>query len=391
MKNKHNMLRIPDILFAFTMFLVTSCSTSTQTKDVPRFSSMSAEEILGEMTTEEKVAQLFIIRPDALDLSISAEEANSVYDNGHAELSLEMKETMAKYPVGGYIIFSKNIEGKDQLKKLTSDLASLSEIPPIIAVDEEGGRVARLAKVEGLEIKNTEPMGSIGLTGDGEQAYDAGAYIGSYLKEYGFTLDFAPIADVNTNSQNIVIGDRSFGSDPLLVSEMDNAFLNGLHSQGIKGCLKHFPGHGDTKGDTHTDYVSVEKTWEELKTCELLPFIQNFPDADMIMLSHITMTNATSDDLPASLSKELISQKLKGELGYKGIVITDALNMGAIEKHYGAEEAAVMAFEAGNDILLMPSDFVSSYNGILKAVESGRISEEMINETVLRILRFKGL
>ncbi|MBQ9207084.1 MAG: hypothetical protein IJ158_10275 [Treponema sp.] len=374
--------RCSAIALLFVAFLLSSCVS-------PPSDTRSAEEIFSAMSIEEKVAQLFVICPEQLDKAFTPEDAQLPYDARRVRLSVEMKKTLKDYPVGGFIFFGKNIENKAQLKKLTSDLSKACAISPILAVDEEGGRVARLAKTELLGIENLEPMEAIGEAGDVGEAWNAGAYIGGYLREYGFTMDFAPVADVNTNPQNIVIGSRSFGSEPVLVSQMDAAFLAGLHSQGIKGCLKHFPGHGDTKGDTHDDYVAVTKTWEEILDCELVPFRENFVRADSVMVAHVTFTDVDSS-YPASLSKSLITEKLRGELGYDGIVLTDALNMGAIEKNYGSAEAALLAFEAGNDILLMPYHFFDAYDGVLKAVNSGRISEERLNESVMRILHLKG-
>ncbi len=363
---------------------ITACSSMKQVEDNRR-----AEEVLASMTTKEKIAQLFVLRIEQLDLTITPEQAHAAYDNGRKSFSRQMKSTFSAYPVGGFCIFGKNIKSKSQLKKLNHSINSLSPVRPIIAIDEEGGRVARLAKTESLEINNVGPMEDVGKTGEVEKAFEAGAYIGSYLHEYGFTIDFAPVADVNTNPDNIVIGNRSFGSDPHLVAKMDSAFLSGLHSSGMKGCLKHFPGHGDTAQDTHADYVGVTKNWQEIVDCELIPFKENFHSADCVMVAHVSFTNVDKD-YPASLSKKLISEKLRGELGYKGIILTDALDMGAIEKNYGSAEAAVLAFEAGNDILLMPKDFIQAYKGMLEAVNSGRISMERLDESVLRILSLKG-
>lgn len=384
MKKKHACFA-RTLLFALLAIFVLSACVSTKTDDDER----TAEEILSAMTTEEKVAQLFVISPAQLDLTITDENETFSVEKTYTALTAEMKETLRAYPVGGFILFAQNIENKKQLKKLNADLAKMCEIAPILSVDEEGGRVARLAKTASLGIYNIEEMGAIGASGDTKKAQKAGAYIGGYLREYGFTMDFAPVADVNTNPENIVIGTRSFGSDPILVAQMDGAFLTGLHSAGIKGCLKHFPGHGDTKGDTHADYVSVTKTWEEIADCELIPFTQNFFAADSVMVAHVTFTNV-DDEYPASLSKKLITEKLRGELGYTGIILTDALNMGAIEKNYGSALAAILAFEAGNDILLMPKNFVAAYDAVLEAVRTGRISAERLDESVLRILTLKG-
>ena len=164
---------------------------------------------------------------------------------------------------------------------------------------------------------------------------------------------------------------------------------DGLHSAGISCCLKHFPGHGDTFSDTHDGTVTVDKSWEELSRQELVPFVENMGKADMIMTAHITLENVSSDGLPASLSKEIITDRLRGELGYDGLIITDALAMSAVTEPYGSGTAAVMAFEAGNDILLMPESIKQAYGAVLEAVRNSEISMERLDESVLRILRYK--
>ena len=370
------------LLLSCFLFFAASCAS------VPKVTG-TAEEILFAMTTEEKVAQLFVLCLDQLDFK-PGDDADSVQKKQPVKLNSRMKSVLRKYPVGGFCIFANNIKSKGQLKKLNRDLRNNSSILPILAVDEEGGCVVRLAKTEALAIQNVGTMESIGETGDVGKAREAGEYIGSYLSAYGFTVDFAPVVDINTNPENIVIGNRSFGSNPQMVSDMAAAFLDGLHAKGIKGSLKHFPGHGDTKGDTHEDYVAVDKDWEELLACELIPFKANMAQADTIMIAHVSMTKVTSDGFPASLSEELITGKLRGELGYQGVILTDALAMGAIEKNYGSARAAVLAFEAGNDILLMPKDFPLAYEAMLSAVNEGKITMERLDESVLRILKLKG-
>jgi beta-N-acetylhexosaminidase len=232
-------------------------------------------------------------------------------------------------------------------------------------------------------------MGKIGQSKSLEAARSAGFTIGSYLKEYGFNLDFAPDADVYSNPANKVIGTRSFGSDPDLVSLMVRWCIDGFHDAGMGTTIKHFPGHGDTKGDTHSGYVAVTKTWEELEKTELVPFADNLKTADAIMVAHITLKNALTDGLPASLSRELIQGKLRDEMGYQGLVITDALEMGAIKKNFQGNDAVLKAIEAGNDIILMPADYKSAVDAVVSAVSDGKISEERIDESVLRILRYK--
>ena len=170
---------------------------------------------------------------------------------------------------------------------------------------------------------------------------------------------------------------------------MVSAYLDGLHSKKVLGTIKHFPGHGDTVNDTHSGYVAVNKTWPELLKLELIPFIENFAKTDLIMTAHITMKNVTSDDLPATLSKAIMTDKLRGELGYDGVVITDSMEMGAILKNYPNGEAVIMAIEAGVDIILLPYDYCEAFDAVVKAVQDGRISESRINESVRRILRLK--
>ena len=369
------------------IFLVTVSLTACASTSQGNFSKESSIEltdaahILSQMSTEEKVAQLFVVSPERL--------VHGVSKGAYTQVDNKLVEAAARYPVAGFILFGRNIQSAEQVRAFNKSLSKLTPIPPILAIDEEGGWVARLALNRNLFLPRFANMETVGKTGNTENARGAGQIIGSYLATFGFTLDFAPVVDVNTNPENIVIGDRAFGDNPKLVSDMAAAFLSGLHSTGVKGCIKHFPGHGDTKGDTHKDYVAVTKTWDELKSCEIIPFRQNLGNTDCVMVAHVTCP-AIDSLYPASLSKTLITDKLRGELGYKGLILTDALHMGAIVKSYGAGEACVLAFEAGNDILLMPKDFHAGYDAILKAVQSGRISEERLNESVLRILQFKG-
>lgn len=347
------------------------------------------ERILDGMTLEEKIGQLFIVFPESLCPSSGGNYANKSGEKSSTEFTREMSDAMDKYRVGGIVLFSKNIVSQTQLPKFISDMQSASEIPMFISVDEEGGRVARIAGSNLFGAKKYKNMASVGASGNTEAARDVGRTIGGYLKPLGFNLDFAPDADVNTNPKNIVIGDRSFGSDPKLVADMVCAQLDGMHEAGVMGCIKHFPGHGDTTADTHSGYVKIEKTWDELKTCELIPFISALDTTDMVMAAHITAVNITKDGLPSSISEEMISGKLRGELGYDGVIITDAMNMGAIAKNYSSADAAVKAIKAGVDIILMPKDLGEAADGLKEAVESGEISEERIDESVSRILRLK--
>lgn len=360
---------------AFAMTLRENGQTSSQQDTI----------YIANMTLREKVGQLFVIRPDQLDTSLTLEQIHNdrISATGVTAMNDTMLATLKDYPAGGFALFRKNIDTPKQLQAFTKALKASCEITPIIAVDEEGGRIARIANAKGFSVKKY-PSAQ-----DMSAPREAASTIGAYLKDYGFNMDFAPVADINTNPQNIVIGDRAFGDNPEYVSRMVSEYLDGLHSQGIAGSIKHFPGHGDTTDDTHSGFVAVYKTWDELLCAEIIPFRDNLKKADTVMIAHITMKNVTSDNLPASLSRELVTGKLRNELGYDGVIIVDALMMGAIKDNYTSGEAAVMALEAGCDVLLMPYDYREAFDGVIDAVKSGRLTEERIDESVQRIMTLK--
>lgn len=388
--------KVASILMSLSIILTSSCAQRVTVVDENASTEKfifnddetvvrTTKDVLGKMSLMEKVGQLFIVRPEALAENSNAETAPATDRVDDAVIS-----RIEEYPVGGIALFSRNITSAEQLPMFISDLQSSSKYPLFIAVDEEGGRVARIANSDFFNVASYKSMEDIGKSGDASKAEEVGRQIGSYLKELGFNLDFAPVADTNTNPQNIVIGDRSYGSDPALVARMVSAQLDGMHDSGIMGTLKHFPGHGDTKDDTHSGYVSIEKTWDELKECELVPFITALPKADMVMVSHITAVNVTSDKLPTSMSETMITGKLRNELGYDGVIITDAMAMGAVADNYTSAEAAVTAVKAGVDIVLMPQNLDEAFNGVMNAVTDGEISMERLDESVLRILKMKA-
>ena len=338
-----------------------------------------AEQVFEQMSLNEKIGQLFIVNPEQID---GYDETVTVYDD-------TMKDIIKKYPVGGIIQMTSNVEDPEQITKLNKKLQKISKYGLFIAVDEEGGSVARIALDYDFDVTRYSSMYDIGSTGDTEQAKEVGVTIGKYLKSYGFNVDFAPDADVYTNPENTVIGSRAFSSDPQTASDMVSACIDGFHKSNTICAIKHFPGHGDTAEDTHEGGAVVEKNWEELKDCELIPFINSLDKTDMVMVSHISLPNVTEDGLPASLSRQLVTDMLKGELGYQGIVITDSLSMGAISDSYDPAQAAVKAFEAGADILLMPGNLGEAFDGIKEALSTGLISEDRLNESVMKILTLK--
>ena len=342
-----------------------------------------ARQLLADMSLEDKVAQLFVITPEALtgieDVTAAGESKSQAYD---------------ACPVGGLVYFQNNLESEDQLRTMLTNMRQISTsragVPAFLSIDEEGGEVARIANHENFSVENTGPMREIGRSGDKAEAHAAGAAIGGYLKDFGFNLDYAPVADVAASEENSVIGNRSFGTDPQTVGEMTAEAVKGFKSQGMLTVLKHFPGHGSTTEDSHQEFAYNNKTKEELKSQDFVPFQSGIEaGADMVMVGHICVPNVTGDDMPSSLSAKVVTDILRGELGFKGLVITDALNMGAISGSYESAEAAVRALEAGCDLLLMPEDFQTAFQGVLDGVNSGRITEERIDESVKRILEVK--
>ena len=336
------------------------------------------EELMQSMTLEEKVWQMFFVRPEDITGMGNVVQAGET-----------TKTALENYPVGGFVYFSQNIESREQLTEMIANVQSYSKIPLFISVDEEGGRVARLGDAD-IGVTAHPPMAEIGASGDPERARDVGETIGRDLKELGFNMDFAPVADVITVENNEDIGDRSFGSDPELVADMVAAEVEGMQSQNISATLKHFPSNGSTESNTHNEPGVCTRTLEEMRSCEFIPFKAGIEaGADVVMVAHMAAVNVTGDETPSTLSKTIVTDLLRGELGFSKVVISDALNMGAITSVYEPEEAAVAAVEAGVDLLLMSPDAVGAADTIIAKVESGEISEERIDESVRRILSLK--
>lgn len=341
-------------------------------------------QYLEQMTAEEKAAQLFIILPEAL-----MKDVGTVTAAGEAT-----QKAITQIPVGGFIYLNDNLESRDQVKAMLENVQTYSRerinLPMFLCVDEEGGAVARIAETGKFDVAQFNDMSVIGARGNEDEAYEAGRTIRTYLSDMGFNVDFAPVADVLTNPENQVVKKRSFGSDPALVASMASAAARGLEEQGICAVYKHFPGHGGTADDTHEGYAYVDKSLEELKKQELVPFQAAIDDgAKVIMVGHISLPNVTGDDTPASMSSEIITGLLREQMQYDGIVVTDAMNMGAVTEQYSSAEAAVQTILAGSDLVLMPEDFDGAYQGVLRAIEDGTISKERLDESLRRILKIK--
>ncbi len=337
------------------------------------------KNLMAAMSLDEKIWQMFFTTPESLTGIGTAIQAGE-----------STKAALGKYPVGGIIYFAPNILNKEQITAMIANSQDFSKIPLFIGVDEEGGIVSRIGGNSQMGITKIQPMQEIGSLNDENKAYQVGETIAGYIGELGFNVDFAPVADVLINSQNQEIGSRSFGSDVQVVQRMVPQVVNGLENNGVSACLKHFPGHGSTSVDSHTGYSESTRTLEEFRKTEFLPFQAGINSGvDFVMISNMTAINVTKEAIPCSLSKEIITNLLKNELGFKGIIITDSQSMGAVTSKYTADNAAVKAIQAGADIILMPADLNLAYKGVKQALADGNLSEERINESVQKILTLK--
>lgn len=337
------------------------------------------DRIISQMSLHEKICQMFIVTPESLT------GFDVVTASGDATRS-----SLEQYPVGGLIYFSANLESMDQAKEMLSGAKDIQKdldlIPLFYAIDEEGGDVARCA--DALGTTSFDPMYLYKEKGT-DTAYSNAKTIAGDISSIGFNLDFAPVADTWSNPANTVIGQRAYSDDFAKTAELVAAAVKGFSDGGVYCSVKHFPGHGDTAEDSHYGTAVSAKTLAELEQNEYLAFKKGIEaGADMVMMGHITMTSV--DQLPASVSKTMITDELRGKLGYDGVVITDSLAMGAVTEMYESGELAVKIVDAGADMLLMPQDMKAAVEALEKAVEDGTITEERINESIRRILILKS-
>ena len=343
------------------------------------------DETLERMTLDEKVAQLFVVTPEQLtgmDVVTSADDST--------------RDALMRYPVGGLCYFGQNITGADQLRQMLRDTRAYgveagAGVAPFLTVDEEGGSlVARVANSGYYDVQQFPDMAEIGAAGDASQAANVGRVIGAYLADIGFNVDFAPVADVLTNPANQVIGARAFSGDANVVSRMVAAEVPAMLESGVLPCLKHFPGHGDTEGDSHTGAVCSMRSRDQIEGCELVPFRAGIAaGCPLVMVGHIETPNFASDGLPASLSKTMMTDVLRDELGYDGVIVSDSFSMGAITQNYTPEDAALRFIRAGGDMILMTPDFPAAHQGLISAIENGAFTESRVDQSVKRILAAK--
>lgn len=344
----------------------------------------AVDERIGAMTLEQKVAQLFIVTPEAL-----VEGVSQVTQAGDMT-----REGVTAHPVGGIVYFAQNLLDPEQTTTMLANVkqfyADAGNVAPFIAVDEEGGTVVRVADNEAFGAQDVGDASALGSAGDTEAAKRAAEQIADYLMPLGFNLDFAPVADVVDPLRSDTMGLRSFSSDAAVAADMVRAEVEGFRDKKILCCAKHFPGIGAAAGDSHEGAITIEATNEELETVDLVPFRAAIEaGVPMIMVGHVSLPNIVGDSTPAPLSSAVVQGMLRDSLGYTGIIVTDSLSMGAITDYYTPAEAAVAALKAGCDIPLMPERLDEAYQGVLSAVQVGELTEERLDESLTRILTAK--
>jgi beta-N-acetylhexosaminidase len=346
------------------------------------------ESTLARMTLEEKVGQLFWTRA----YGASAHDTSYAAQN-RADYGVDTPaEVVEKYHLGGvlYFAWAGNTDSPQQIAELSNGLqevalAQPSGVPLSLSIDQEGGIVARM-----LEPATVFPGNmALGATRDTDLAAQQWSITGAELRAVGVNTNFAPVADVNTNAQNPVIGVRSFGEDPALVGELATIATRQLQDEGVSATLKHFPGHGDTEVDSHYGLPIVTYDRQTLEDIHLAPFADAITaDPDAIMTAHM-IVEAVDPDLPATLSEKVLTGLLREEMGFDGVIVSDSLGMAGVREFWGDDRVPVLTLLAGADVLLNPPDMDVAYDAVIEAVGSGELREERIDESVRRILRMK--
>jgi beta-N-acetylhexosaminidase len=312
--------------------------------------------------------------------------------HGH-EASSDVKRLIRDYAVGSVILFARNVDGPGQVAELVRELQETArdaghDLPLLIAVDQEGGRVARLKQPWTL----WPPLRAVGQTGSEDYARRMGAALAEELLACGIRCDFAPVMDVDTNPKNPVIGDRSFGSDPEQVGRLGVAMIRGLQEKGVVACAKHFPGHGDTDLDSHLELPAVDHSLSRLEDVELRPFRKAIEaQVAAIMTAHV-LVRELDDKLPATLSPRIVDELLRKELKYGGVVFTDDMDMKAVAKHWRPEQVSVLAAKAGCDVLSFCASHdtqVQALEGLVRALEAGEVTQTAMDDACERVKRLK--
>lgn len=362
---------------------VTESGTTTeeQTADSQETTEVTEEEkpslvdeTLAGMTLHEKVCQMMFVTPEEL-----------TGEDGVTVAGYATRQALENYPVGGIVYFAKNLESQDQVKEMIDNSQKYSSIGLFVATDEEGGVVNRL-----MDTVGTTYIGSMYYYKDDgdETAYENAYTIANDMSALGFNLDFAPVADVWSNPDNTVIGERAYSDDYAQAAELVGNAVKGFNDGGVMCTLKHFPGHGDTAEDSHYSSAYVHRTKEEIMADEMQPFRSGIEaGAEFVMVGHLIVPDI--DEVPATLSYKIATGILRDELKFEGVAITDSFEMESIADNYSVDDAVVMSVKAGMDMILQPKDMASAVNSIEQAVADGELSEDRIDESVRRILTLK--
>ena len=356
-------------------------TTEEQTADSQETTEVTEEEkpslvdeTLAGMTLHEKVCQMMFVTPEEL----TGEDGVTVAGDA-------TRQALENYPVGGIVYFAKNLESQDQVKEMIDNSQNYSSIGLFVATDEEGGVVNRL-----MDTVGTTYIGSMYYYKDDgdETAYENAYTIANDMSALGFNLDFAPVADVWSNPDNTVIGERAYSDDYAQAAELVGNAVKGFNDGGVMCTLKHFPGHGDTAEDSHYSSAYVHRTKEEIMADEMQPFRSGIEaGAEFVMVGHLIVPDI--DEVPATLSYKIATGILRDELKFEGVAITDSFEMESIAYNYSVDDAVVMSVKAGMDMILQPKDMASAVNSIEQAVADGELSEDRIDESVRRILTLK--
>lgn len=360
------------------------------------------------------ISGIFASQPDLIDqekLSTSEKNIEARVEKIISTLSLEQKvgqmliygfkgqkeedvlSDIKKYKLGGIILYSHNISSAEQVFSMNRFIHKSSMehtgVPAFISIDQEGGKVLRTQDFATVLPGNM----NLGATGSSTLSFLAGKLTAVDLETLGINMNFAPVLDVNTSSGNDVIGVRSFGSDPDMVAKLGSAYIRGIQSRRVSATAKHFPGHGNTSGDSHYQAIVLERSLNDLRKNDFKPFIAAInSDVDAIMTAHISVPSIDNDNIPATMSKRIITDILRKELGFNGLVITDDMEMRPVTKKWSIGRSAVQAVIAGCDIVVVawsPGAKNDVYNSIINAVRSNSINESRIDESLRRILRVK--
>ncbi|OBZ17046.1 MULTISPECIES: beta-N-acetylhexosaminidase [Bacillales] len=332
------------------------------------------KEQIAAMTLDEKIGQMVLV----------GLEGTTIQDDA--------KKMIEQYRIGGFILYKDNMTDAAQTLKLLNQLKAANEAntaPLWLSLDQEGGKVSRMPE----QFIKLPPAADVGRVNEAAYTKLIGEALGEEVHALGFNMDFAPVLDINSNPKNPVIGNRSFGADPDTVISHGMETMKAIQSKQVAAVVKHFPGHGDTSVDSHLDLPVVNKTRQQLEAFELLPFVRAIKqNADAIMVAHLLIPKI-DEKYPASISKKIIKDMLRDDLGYEGVVITDDMTMGGITEHFNVGQAAVRSIQAGSDIILIGHDNaiqLSVLKALKQSARDGDIPKDMLDQSVYRILKLKA-